>query len=98
MAKQSNDALQEAAETIRRLGNCSSGAALGELLMAFADGGRWLRLVRLQGSLDSENTRLAIRLLAESLHRNRSQEEWLRLGELAQRVALPEERFSWQTS
>lgn len=50
------DVLQEAAETIRRLGNCTSGIALGELLMALADGGRWLRLVRLQSSLDSENT------------------------------------------
>lgn len=90
------DVLQEAAETIRRLGNCTSGIALGELLMALADGGRWLRLVRLQSSLDSENTRLAIRLLEEYLCRNRSHEDWLVLGELAQQVALPEEKFSWQ--
>lgn len=90
------DVLQQAAETIQRLGNCSSGEALGELLMAFADGGRWLRLVRLR-VLDSENTRLAIRLMDEYLNRYRSHEEWLALGELAQRVALPEEKFSWQT-
>lgn len=100
MAEQSGDmdVLQEAAETIQRLGNCTSGEALGELLMAFADGGRWVRLVRLPGALDSENTRLAIRLLDEYLHRKRSHEEWLALGELAQRVALPWEKFSWQTS
>jgi len=99
MTGQSNDAdlLQEATDTIRRLGSCSGGEALGELLMAFADAGRSLRLVRLQGALDSENTRLAIRLLDEYLHRNRSHEEWLALGELAHRVALPEEKFSWQT-
>ncbi|TXH76817.1 hypothetical protein [Thiobacillus sp.] len=99
MTGQSNDVdvLQETAETIRRLGSCTSGEALGDLLMAFSDSGRGLRLARLQGALDSENTRLAIRLLDEYLHRNRSHEEWLALGELAQRVALPEEKFSWQT-
>lgn len=91
------DVLQKASETIQRLGECTSGSALAELLMALADGGRSVRLVRLQVSLDSENTRLAIKLIEEYLNRKRSHEEWLALGELAQKVAVPWEKFSWQT-
>lgn len=91
------DVIQEAASTIRRLGQCTSGEAIAELLMALADSARPIPLIKLQGVLDSENTRLVIRLLEAYLERTKSHEEWLALGELAQSEILPWEVFSWQT-
>jgi hypothetical protein len=96
MIAKPRDLLDEAEATIRFLGFCGGSQALGELLMALADPGRCLRLDRLQGMLDTENTRLAVRLFDEYLSRRRSCDEWLALGETARRVALPEEKFTWE--